>query len=510
MAQDVLADGFVRLCIDTSLNFYDGECRTLVEGQMGVSTVGVTPDTLVRVQTSKDIDAQFGEGSVLAETLKKMFAQCGEGAEFYAIPRADPVGATAAVFTTTVTGPATSAGHLDLFSMDAEFAVDVYVAEGATAAEIAATIVAAIPSNFMYTATDNGDGTITWTAKAGVLGEVGNYLKIDYGWLGRSNYHPDGVTISTVQTTVGVGDLDPTVYVNDYATILGRCCYTVFALLSGSVAAHYAFKLYLDSLWDCDRPQCFGHGYTYMIGSLGAIKAQFLNAEVLSPIAYQGNEPSPPWFLTGCYAALTACSACISPELSIQGRTYGVLDALLIPETCTATWAFEDQEELQSYGFVVTGPLAGGSGSYTSPYVFNDITNNLYDSLGRGNATFRDANARRLAANTAVAIATELQNFSALALYTKNTTIKQGIRGTNPKLILASMRAWAKDNIGVLFSEFDNIDEDIVLKTDFELSAPCRGDPKLLYLYMVYRPPVRIGRIVTKLKPKLLDNCSRT
>ena len=509
MAQDVLADGFVRLCLDTSLNFYEGGCRVLVEGQMGASTCGVVADSLVKVQTSRDIDCQFGAGSVLAETLKKMFVQCGSGAvDIYAIPRADPAGAVAAVYTTTIVGPATSDGIVDLFLIDRDYSITVPVANGATAAVIATAIAAAVPPAFPYLAAAVGD-TVTWTAKAGVLGEVGNYLSVIYGWAGRQNYNPTGVTITTAQTTVGTGGLDPALYTKTYEQLLGVCCYTCYALLSGSAPARTGFAAYLKTQWACDRPQCFGHGYTYSSGTLGVVLASATNSPALSIEAHSPASIANPWLKTGAYASLSCCSACASPELSIQGMTYGVLSSLRVPMTCTTGWSFQEQEELAARGFVVTGPLAAGAGSYTSPYIFNDVTNNLYDDLGRPNATFRDVNSRRLATATALAIATECQSYSALALFTKNTTIKQGTFGTNPKLMLANIRAWAKDNVGVLFSEFDNIDEDIRVLTDFSVAPECQGKPGKLHLQMTYRPPVRVGQINANLKPKLLDNCTR-
>jgi hypothetical protein len=156
---------------------------------------------------------------------------------------------------------------------------------------------------------------------------------------------------------------------------------------------------------------------------------------------------------------------------------------------------------------VVTVPLNGGTGEMTQPMVVNDITNNRYDSNGRLNATWWNVSSRRLAAATADAAAIQLGRVLGLGLYTKNTTIPPGIRGTNPRLILGAFRAWAKSQVGILFSEFDNIDTDIVLRTDFEIAPKCQGIPGKLWLDFIYRPPVRISNIIINAKPALLDNC---
>ena len=88
----------------------------------------------------------------------------------------------------------------------------------------------------------------------------------------------------------------------------------------------------------------------------------------------------------------------------------------------------------------------------TSPMIVNDVTNNRYDEQGRFNATWWAVSSRRLAAATADQMALLLGQSLGLGLYTKNTTIPAGVRGTNPKLILGAIRTWAKGQIGILFS----------------------------------------------------------
>lgn len=504
MPQDILADGFVQLCVDTSLNFFEGKCRVLVEGQYDSAITATVADKLIAVPTSRDISAMFGVGSQLTEALEAMFCQCPNNIELFAIPRADPVGGTVAAYTITITGTATSDGRMDFFIFDGKYPIDFAVAEGETATQIATKLAAAIPVDFPFTAVAAA-GVVTLTARAGVKGIAGNNLGIKYGWMGRTGYNPAGVTVAVAQSVVAAGAPEPL----NYTDVLGSCCYSCFALLNLDPAAQNAWQAYIESQWACDKPQCFGHGYTAVPGTLGQILAQDTNAEVLSKMAHGLTDVSSPWLKVASYAALSCCTACDNPELSIQGRNYGVLSCVLMPESCTQAFTFAEQEQLKESGFVVTGPLSGGSGALTSPYVFNDITNNRYDKLGRPNATFRDVNSRRLTAATAVQIATKLQEFSGLGLFTKNTSIKQGVFGTNPRLILAAIRTWAKAQIGTLFSEFDNIDTDIQVLTDAQVMPKCTSNPNKLHLLFKYRPPVRIGKIATILQPKLLDNCDR-
>lgn len=504
MALDSLRDGFIRLCFDTSLNAYPNGRRVLLEGQFYNPGLGCTvvPDQLIKITSLRQIDCQFGAGSVLAESMKIAFGCCPNNAmEFYALPRADAAGAVKAVYTMTFTGPATSDGRIDIYWGDAQWNISVRITSGMTAAQIATAIQAAVPATFPYVATVAA-GVVTLTARNG--GTVGNYLNPQVHWHERANYFPTGVTVTMAQTVVGSVDPAPLTYAN----ILGECCYCSFAMLYGDSPWQDGAIAYLDDAWSCLKPQCFGHGYTYSAGTLGQILAQDRNKETVSLLAHCNSDPNFPWLKVAAYAAHSCCTTVDNPEIAVQGPQYGVLSCLRFPESCTQCFTFDEQNQLRDSGFVVTVPLVGGTGALTNPMISNDVTNNRRDADGRVNLTFRDVSARRLAASTAQAFAEKLQEYNGLGLFTKNTDIRVGVRGTNPRLILGGIRSWAKDNVGVLFSEFDNIDEDIKLLTDFEVAPQCQGIPGKLYANMVYRPPVRITQIVANLKPKLLDNCN--
>lgn len=507
MAIDSLRDGFVRLCFDPSLNVLQGACRVLLEGQFYDGAAGCTtvPDELLRVTSLRDVDCQFGEGSVLAESLKRAFDCCGNaGIEFFVLPREDALAAVKAAYTMTFVGPATSDGRIDLFWVDGEYNVSVHIIEGMVDADIAAAVKAAYDGlvGFPF-ASAAALGVVTFTARNG--GTVGNCVGMPmYNWHGRTNYAPGGVTMTAAQTVQGLGDPEPL----DYQAVLGECCYCCVGMLYSNPLWQQGMIDYLVDAWACDNPQCFGHGYTYNSGTLGQILATDTNSAEVSRVAQCCTDPNPGWLKVAAYAAVSCCTTADNPELSIQGPNFGLLSCVAQPEACSQCFTFDEQEQLREGGFVVTVPLQGGAGSLTSPYITNDITNNRYDVEGRANATFRDVNSRRLAAEVADELAKQLQIYNGLGLFTKNTNIRRGVRGTNPRLILGAVRTWAKDNVGVLFSEFDDIDTDITLQTDFEVAPKCQGVPGKLWLNMIYRPPVRIDEFRVNLKPKLLDNCN--
>lgn len=506
MSIDSLRSGAIRICFDPSLNQIANKCRVLFEGQM-LDTGNAEPDTLIKIPSLRNIDELFGNGSVLAEGLRTAFACCATQPylEFYALPRMDAdVGATTkAVYTLTVVGPATTDGGIELFAGDGRWNIIAPVNAGDTAEEIAQEIADEYSERegFPFDVTV-AVGVVTFTAKN--AGTVGNYLNLITNWRQRQDFFPEGVELTFVQTVTATN----AEFTNlDYSAILGECCYCCVGMLYDTPDWQDGMIAYLKDAWSCDKPQCFGHGYTYNSGTLGQILATDTNSPEVSRMAHCATDPSLGWLKTAAYAALSCCETVTNPETNIQGPEFGVLRCVVQPESCFQCFTFDDQQILQESGFVVTVPTQGGTGAMTSPMVVNDVTNNRYDDEGRLNPTWWAVSSRRLAAATADAIAVNLSTVLGLGLFTKNTTIPERVRGTNPRLILGQIRVWAKANIGVLFSEFDDIDKDIQLQTDFERAPKCLGQPGKLWLDFTYRPPVRISNITINARPALLTNC---
>jgi phage tail sheath gpL-like len=516
MSIDSLRSGAIRICFDPSLNAYPNRCRILVEGQM--LDTGIAVDgALLKIPSLKDVDLQFGEGSIISESLKAAFGCCPEhDIDIYALPRKDDsVAATTkaayelkfdSVGGVTPTGVANSDGRIDLFIADGRYNTSTRIYEGMTVGEIATAVKMSldIEEGLPFTVTETTGGILTLEAKN--AGTVGNCIHPIFNWHQRRNYAPKDIEVVVSQTVQGLNGGTPPL---DYAAVLGECCYCCIAMCYNEPLWQDQMIAYIADAWSCDKPQCFGHGYTYNTGTFGQVIANDTNSAEVSRLAHCCDDPSAGYLKVAAYAALSCCQAMDHPEMNIQGPNFGVLGCLQQPESCFQCFTFEEQQVLQETGFVVTVPLQGGTGQMTAPMIVNDVTNNRYDDKGRLNATWWAVSSRRLAASTADQAAIVLGQSLGLGLYTKNTSIPAGVRGTNPALILGSLRDWAKTQVGILFSEFDDIDKDIQLMTDFEVAPKCQGIPGKLWVDLVYRPPVRITNIIVNARPKLLDNCDR-
>lgn len=506
MALDSLADGFASICIDPNLNYFADGCHLVLEGQYvvnGALAQPIVPDKLMSVPAVRNVDAWFGAGSPLAEALKIAFCTCPVGVRISVIPRLSAGGAVASVYTMTVAGPATTDGVVDLFLGDSKYsAIGVEVEAGDTATVIAAAIAAAIPAAFPYTVTVVA-GVITATSKVG--GTIGNYLNPVYNYKGLSNHAPAGVTLTVVRTVTGATDPAPL----NYQNIFGDCCVDCYALLSGNSVWQQGVRDYIRSAWDCTKPQCFGHGYTFNAGTLGQVLAAGDNSAEWTRTPYPVNDVNFPWAIVANDAALSCCTGCSSPELSIQGPQYGRLACIDRPSTCTTPWSYDEMVQLKEAGFAVYGPLSNGSGVLTNPYVHNDVTNYLYDEMGRQNLTFRDTSSRRRAKVNADKIATMLREYSGLSLFSTSTRVAAGVYGTTKRMIEARIKAWAKSQVGILWSQFDNLDKDIVLRSDGEVQRACFGKPCDFHLNIRYRDQCRINHFNVNLQPLVFDNCDR-
>jgi hypothetical protein len=86
----------------------------LLVGTMIATDGDATPNVPIAVGSQAQADAHFGQGSELSRSFKAYFAN-NFANQVYGLPVAEPVGATAASATITVTTPPTDSGVVSLY-----------------------------------------------------------------------------------------------------------------------------------------------------------------------------------------------------------------------------------------------------------------------------------------------------------------------------------------------------------------------------------------------------------
>src|SRR6516162_1382982 len=160
--------------------------RALLVGTMlGPTLAQAMPNVPIAIGSQAQADAAFGKGSELARMFVAYFSN-NFANEVWGLGVPEPVGATAATGTITITAAPTAAGTIDLYIGGVHVPVNVAAAD--TPTTIATNMAAAINATF--------DLAVTATAAVGV------------------------VTLTSLWK--GINGNDITVYVNYYGTIGGE------------------------------------------------------------------------------------------------------------------------------------------------------------------------------------------------------------------------------------------------------------------------------------------------
>lgn len=507
MANSVFLDRFGAFCITDDANAFQDGCPVVIEAQYipnPLLATAVVPDKPIRITAERFVDQLFTAGSVLANMLHVLFCSCPRKLDVTVIPREDAAGAVKAVYELPLTGTATTNGKFELYAGEGRWNIAVNVVAGDTAATVAAAVVAAYAAlpGFPYVVTAVG-GTLVFTAKNG--GTVGNYLTTTYNWRGWLDYAPAGIVVGALTRTTA-GSVDPAPL--DYASVLGTCCFSCYGLGIGDATLQENLRKYIDSRWDCERPQCFGHGYTFNSGTLGQVLATWDNQATLSSLAVGTNPLALPYMFVANQVALRCCQ-CERPELSMQGPDNGLLSCVKVPATCTTEWSEDEMDALIEKGFNVMVPVQGGRGGMTSLYVVNDTTRYIYDDQGRENYTWRDTNSRYLDADFARKWGQWVRKYNGYAIATRNTKLKIGTKATTISLIKADLIDALKREVGVTISEFDDVNKDVDVLTDEAVNGVCYGRPGVVHVRIRYQRLNRLVKFIGSAEPKMFDNCVR-
>ena len=259
--------------------------RALLIGQK-LSTGSATVAVPQRITRGDQGAALFGAGSVLAD-MCAAFRAANTTSDVYAIALADPAGGTAAAGSLVLTGSPTAAGTLAVYIAGQRVAVNV--AAGATVADIATALRAAITAKADLPVTAGGSaGTVSLTAKH--LGVVGNSIDLRLNRL-AGEATPTGLAVALTAPTGGAG-------APDIATILTAIAAEWFTDIACAWTDSANLPLLITDL--ATRYQAMGamdgHAYVGLRGTFGALSAAGAarNSPHLTMIGAD-NAPSPPW-----------------------------------------------------------------------------------------------------------------------------------------------------------------------------------------------------------------------
>lgn len=286
--------------------------RRLLIGQK-LSAGLAAANTLIRITSAAQADAQFGEGSMLAGMVRAAMAT-DTYTELQVLPLADPGVGVAAAATLTFTGPATASGTIEL--MIAGRSVSVGVISGDTATAIATATVAAV--------TAAADMPVTATSAAGVVtltsrhkGEPGNTLnaRVNY-YTGQVLPADVAVDISAFAGGSGNPDLAPAL------AALGDEWFHVWGIAYSDAATLATVKTELNSRFAWGR-EIEAHAFTAARGtqgSLGTLGDSHNNPHLVIMMA--NDEPMPAYEKAAETMAIAALYASIDPARPIQNLQY--------------------------------------------------------------------------------------------------------------------------------------------------------------------------------------------
>lgn len=494
-------NNFITVCINPNANRVPATKGLLVEAQM-LETGSAKPNKIVRVTDISQVGALFGEGSIIAESLRIARNQASN-IGLFALPRLDDKDGVSAEYKLTIDGTAVQGGLIKIFWGCADYSIDLPVLKSSSSKSIVSRIVQSLPSYFPFLVSIENDSTIHFIAKN--KGRVGNILNLKIEWDIFDSSAPVGVYADFEQTVIGQNDPK----YDDYDDIIGECSYYTYALCSPSELWQLNLQKYLESGWDCDNGSTKGgHGYTYNEGKLGIILALSTNTPVLSRIAHHERDEVAGYLETAAYAALSCHQGIINPTVAVEGKFNGVLTALKYPSSCKSLWTKAEKENLKSNGFVIIDPIATGEGSLVPLMVVNDITNYLRDDNGYLNFTYRSVAMRRILQYIIEYLTDNLERFEGVPLYLKNTTITAGSVGTTINMLRSEIINILSDLEGIYLSKPDNIEDSVRIQTgDFD-SNNCSIGSGVVSVFISIYPPTTLNKLNLNIQP-VINNCER-
>lgn len=303
---------------------------------LGSMLAGGSAEANVPVQIFSDDEADnlFGKGSQTA-LMVRAFRKNNPLMPLWAVGVAD--GTTKATKEVTVTGTATAAGVVALYVAGQN--VNIAVASGDTAADIAEAIADAVTDNMPVTASASS-GTVTFTAKNG--GTAGNYIDIRVNYV-AGEVLPAGISVSGTGLMAG-GAGDPSI--ETVIANIGAQWFNIIVTAFSASETLTALKEELEARWSATNQKTgvaiFGDN-----SDNACTVASGLNSQVLVELPLP-KSPTPSFEIAAAGAAVIAQSAEADPAMPLGNLA---VKGVLAP-------AMKDRKNLNEENAML---LAGGS-----------------------------------------------------------------------------------------------------------------------------------------------------
>ena len=303
---------------------------------IGSMLAGGSAEANVPIQIFSDDEADnlFGKGSQTA-LMVRAFRKNNSLMPLWAVGVAD--GTTKATLDVTFTGTATAAGVIALY-VDGQN-VNVAVASGDTAADIAEAIEDAVTDNMPVTASASS-GTVTFTAKNG--GTAGNYIDIRVNYV-AGEVLPAGISVSGTGLMAG-GAGDPSI--SGVIENIGAQWFNIIVTAFSSAGTLTALKEELEERWSAtNQKTCvaiFGDNSDNARTVAGGLNSQVL-VELPLP-----KSPTSSFEIAAAGAAVIGQSAEADPAMPLGNLS---VKGILAP-------AMKDRKNLNEENAML---LAGGS-----------------------------------------------------------------------------------------------------------------------------------------------------
>ncbi len=291
-----------------------------------------------------------GPGSMLAQ-MYETWRRIDPAGEVWCLPvKGTGVKASSTI---TITGTSTESGVLNLYVGGVR--VRAVVASGATPAEVATSLTAAVNAAGFSVVATSAAGVVTLTCKWS--GDSGNDIALQLNRLGRNNGEatPAGLTVAVVAMSKGVGS-------PEVANVLASLGDEPFEFICSpwtdatSLNAWQGFMGDTAGRWSWAK-QLYGHVYAAKRGTLGQLVAFGVtrNDQHATIHGFEVGCPDPYWRVAAAYAARTAVFISADPARPTQtGELTGIA-----PAPAGERFTLTERQSLLTHG-IATASYSGG------------------------------------------------------------------------------------------------------------------------------------------------------